>query len=194
MLKSVFFFATIIAILNGCGIKKDTDRKAKNDGNSFFPVTKYLLGQVKELDSLPVTPLKITTINNRKDSEWIKREGIRLFVQPFVTPVIDSVTLYKYFAEKSFLDQTINAFTFSYDPTGLLPASLQIKRWDVYIDPHTNKVSRIYIVKQSNNDTILKTIQLTWKSGYYCQVTTITEKKEEAPKIKEEKLIWNFDE
>ena len=162
--------------------------------NSFFPVTQYILGQLNELDSLPVTPLKITSINGKVDSVWMKREDIRSFAQQFLTPIIDSITWHKYFSEKSFLDQTINAFTFSYDPINNLPDSIELKRWDVYVDPDNNKVKRIFIVKQLNNTKISQTIQLTWKSGYYCKITTISEKPSMQPKIKVEQLIWNFNE
>ncbi len=159
---------------------------------NFFPVTQYLLGQIKELKSLPVTPLKVTTFNSKSDSVWIKREEINSFILPFITPEIDSVSLSKYFSERSFLDQTINAFTFSYDPVTQLPDSIIIKHWDVYVDPDNNEVKRIYIIKQLNKNDSPQTIQLTWKSGNYCQVTTILEKEGTAAEIKEEKLIWNF--
>lgn len=160
--------------------------------DNFFPVTQYLLGQLRELDSLPVTPLKITTANNTVDSIWLTREAIRSFAKPFTDKVIDSASLYNYFSQASFLDQTINAFTFSYDPLKKLPDSMEIKHWDIYIDPASNKVNHIYIVRQLKTDLETKTLQLTWKSGYYCQIRTITEKGKEPPEIKEEKLIWNF--
>lgn len=190
MVKTFLFFAAMSILLTGCKQKvKPFEQETSAGKSGFFPVTQYLLGQIKELDTLPLTPLKITTINGKADSLWLKGEDSRVFVQRFVTPVIDSISYHSYFSEKSFLDQTINAFTFSYDPVRALPASMEIKHWDVYVDPATNKVTRIYLLKQLNDGT---SYQLIWKTGYYCQVTTIIEKKGEAPKIKEEKLIWNF--
>jgi hypothetical protein len=189
MLKIFLILITGIILLK-CTSKKSIQTERQK--NNFFPVTQYLLAQVNELDTLPVTPLKIITIHQRTDSQWIKKEEIRSFVLPFLTPVIDSVSLHNYFSQRSFLDQTINAFTFSYDPITELPDTLQVKRWDIYVDPNTGNITRIYIVKQVNNDTTSHTLQLTWKSGYYCQVTTITEKNGTAPEIKQEKLIWNF--
>lgn len=179
-----------------CKQKKVTlpQQQISQHNNSFFPVTQYILGQLNELDSLPVTPLKITTINGKADSVWMKRADIRSFAEPFLTPIIDSITWHKYFFEKSFLDQTINAFTFSYDPINKLPDSIELKRWDVYVDPDNNMVKRIFIVKQLNDTKIPQAIQLTWKSGYYCKITTISEKPGVQPKVKEEQLIWNFKE
>jgi hypothetical protein len=75
---------------------------------SFFPVTEFLLGQLTEIDSLPLTPLKIIIDNDKRDSFWLKKSDIRAFAIPFLSPLIDSVSLKNFFVEKSFMDQTIN--------------------------------------------------------------------------------------
>ena len=187
------FFIFLTIILTGCKQKvAPRQQQSAETKNDFFPVTKYLLGQLNEVDSLPVTPLKITTKNGKTDSVWLKRSDIKVFARPFLTPVIDSATWSKYFSEKSFLDQTINAFTFSYDPVKQLPDYVELRRWDVYVDPATGKVMRVYIVKQCANPP--QTIQLTWKNDSYCKITTITELPGSASKIKEEQVIWNFNE
>lgn len=193
MLKNFFFLLASAFIIAGCNQKKVTQQQAiSQDKNSFFPVTQYLLGQLSELDSLPVTPLKITSVNGHIDSVWLKKNEIRSFTRAFLEPVIDSISWSKYFTEKSFLDQTINAFTFSYDPVKQLPDSIELKRWDVYVDATTGKVKRVYIVKQNPHEPQI--VQLTWKSGSYCKITTVTEKPGVSPQIKEERVIWNFNE
>ena len=171
-------------------LQKDTAEK-----RTFFPVTEYILGQLKEIDSLPVTPLKITSINGKQDSAWMKREDIRIFAEPFLHPRIDTTNFQKFFTETSFLDQTIDAVTLSYDPTGSPPDSLQLKRWNVYIDPEKNKIKRIYIVKEihsKDNVTANQTLQLTWKSDHWCKITTLTEQPGKQPFIKEETMKWDF--
>ena len=160
---------------------------------TFFPVTEYIRGQLKEMDSLPITPLKITDHNGKVDSVWMKKEAIRSFAEPFLHPVIDTANLKNLFAGKSFLDQTINAFTFSYDPISKLPDTLQLRRWDVYIDPQKNTIKRVYILKESNNNGSLQTIQLTWKANQWCKITTITQGTERQPDKKEETVKWQFD-
>ena len=159
---------------------------------TFFPVTDYLKGQLRELDSMPITPLKTVTVNGKTDSAWLKRENIRFFATPFLTPVIDSVSMSPYFSEKSFLDQTINAFTFSYDAKKQLPDSIKLRHWDVYIDPQKSTVQRVYLVKENIEDGINTTTQLTWKTNQWCSIRTITQKPEKDPEIKEEKMTWNF--
>jgi hypothetical protein len=160
---------------------------------TFFPVTDYLKGQLKELDSMPITPLKTISINHKTDSEWVKRESIRRFAMPFLTPVIDSVSMSPFFSVKSFLDQTINAFTFSYDPKKQLPDSISLNHWDVYINPQQSTVERIYMVKEKVVGEGTITTQLTWKSGRDCSIVIITQKPGKEPEIRKEKMQWNFD-
>ena len=179
-----------------CNQKNNTNtvqlQKDTTEQQTFFPVTQYLLGQLKEIDSLPVTPLKITSIDGKIDSAWMKKEDIRPFAQPFLHPEIDSANFKNLFTSKSFLDQTINSFTFSYDPIDKLPDSLQLRRWDVYIDPQKNTITRIYIVKETNVNGALQTTQLTWKSNQWCKIVTITEQPGKQPTTKEETMKWDF--
>ena len=156
----------------------------------FFPVTEYLKGEIFTIKNTGVNPLKYTTINGQTDSIWLKIEQLDSTVSQFLYPKIDSVNLTALFSEKSFMDQSLNAVTFTYDPSGVLPDSMKLKHWDVYIDPKTSKVKRIYLVKQLDKDTML---QLTWVSGQWCKTTTIVTDENGNMKVaKEEKLIWDF--
>lgn len=163
------------------------------DVQSFFPVTEFLLGQIQQISSLPVTPLKITNHGNKKDSVWLKRSDIQSFTIPFLHPVIDSASMQKYFSEKSFLDQTINAITLTYDPKVRLPDSIKLNHWDVYIDPQKNNVRRIYMVKEDDENGQPVTTQLTWLAGKWCSIRTIRQEPKKDPDVKEEILKWDFD-
>ncbi len=159
---------------------------------SFFPVTEFILGQLREIDSLPVTPLKINFDSNKQDSVWLKKEDIRKYASPFLHPVIDSVSMEDLFSGKSFLDQTINAFTFSYDAKTKLPDSIKLTHWDVYIDPLKSNVLRIYMVKEELINKEHITTQLTWKSDKWFSIRTIMQQPDRQPQIKEEMLKWDF--
>lgn len=175
---------------------KEITRAATNteDVQSYFPVTKFLLGQLREIDSMPVTPLKIIKDGEKTDSIWMKKKDIRPFATAFLQPVIDSASMHKYFGEKSFMDQTINAVTLSYDPKIQLPDSIKLNHFDVYIDPEKNKVQRIYMVKEEvKNDETLIT-QFTWKANKWCSIRTIKQVPGKAPEVKEEIMKWDFDE
>lgn len=157
---------------------------------SFFPVTSYIRGQIFEIKRNGVTPLKYTTVKNHTDSVWLKFDQLEEAVKEFLTPEIDSANLTNLFTEKNFLDQTIAAFTFTYDPTGLLPDSMKLKRWDVYIDPENNKVKRIYMVKEISKSMSL---QLTWQNDKYCKIVSIiTDTSGNSAVDKEEKITWDF--
>lgn len=165
---------------------KDTAAK-----QSFFPVTSFLKGEIYNLRADGINPKKYITINDHTDSVWLKLEEFDTAFYEFLHPEIDTANLITLFTENSFLDQSINAFTFTYDPTKQpLPDSMQLQRWDVYINPDDNKVKRIYMVKQSGNN---KTLQLTWVSKQWCKITSIVTDDAGVSKIeKEEKISWDF--
>jgi hypothetical protein len=195
--KFTFFIFGFITLLNACNSSKikteDSKIKTAGEVETFFPVTDFLKGQLRILDSMPVTPLKTITINGETDSTWLKREDIRPFAVPFLTPVIDSASLFSYFSVNSFLDQTLNSITISYDANAKLPDSIKWRHWDVYIDPQTGSVQRIYMVKENEENRINTTTQLTWKTDDGCSIRIIKQIPGKEPEIQEQKLKWNFD-
>lgn len=185
-----------IFFLCACHTSKEKQVELNNnteETQSFFPVTDFLLGQLNITDSLPITPLKITISGNRQDSVWLKKEDIRKFAFPFLHPVIDSISMRNYFTEKSFMDQTINAITFSYDAKTKLPDSIKLNHWDIYIDPQKNTVQRIYLVKEETKNGESVTTQLTWKVNKWCSIRTIVQQPNKDPQLKEEIMKWDFD-
>jgi hypothetical protein len=159
----------------------------------FFRVTDFLLGDIKGISTKGVTPLKITTINNHSDSVWLKQEELSAAMREFTTPVIDSANLIALFNETKFQDQTLNTFTFTYDPVGKLPDTMQLMHWDVYIDPETGTVKKVYLVKRKKENNQDKTLQLTWQSGKWCKTTTIFTKPDGSAGVeKEETILWDF--
>ena len=157
----------------------------------FFPVTSFIQGEIYILKADGINPIKYSTINDHTDSAWLKVEEFDAAFYEFIHPVIDTANLNTLFTEKSFLDQTIDAFTFTYDPTTPpLPDSMQLQHWDVYINPENQKVKRIYMVKQVSNN---KMLQLTWVSKKWCKITSIVTDAAGGSKIeKEEKIFWDF--
>jgi len=186
-----FLVLAFFILFTACSGKKSKMASANNPAQTenIFPVTDFLKGQLRMIDSMGVTPLKVVSVNGKTDSVWLKREDIRKNATPFLVPLIDSATMFSLFAEKSFLDQTINAYTFSYDPKKKLPDSINLTHWDVYMNPQTNSIARIYIVKE-NADT---TSQLTWLVNKWYSIRTIIQHPNGQPQIKEEKMIWDFD-
>ena len=88
------------------------------------------------------------------------------------------------------MDQTLDAITYTYDPSGPLPESMKLSHWDVYVNPTTGKVKRIYMVKTIGDTTL----QLTWVSSKWCKINTIITKPDGNTELaKEEKFVWSFD-
>ena len=155
--------------------------------SNFFPVSSYLKGEIFSIKTSGITPIKKTTIGKKIDSVYVKETDFEKTFSAFLSPVIDTVNLKKTFNEKRFLDQTLNAFTFTYDPTSGQENSFAFTHWDVYVDPETNKVSRIYLTKKVDSDTKLL---LTWQSQKWCKIVTV----KNASIIKEEKISWTYEE
>ncbi len=163
----------------------------ENSSKNFFPVTTFIKGQIAEIKSGGVNPLKKTKKGRQSDSAWIKMEELDTELAEFLTPPIDTANLLALFEQKSFLDQTVNAFTFTYDPKTSLPDSMELRHWDVYVNPETNKVTRIYIIKQKNGN---RQLQLTWQNGQKAKIVSISTNASGKPSVEHETSItWNFD-
>ena len=193
-MKIFFSLITLITIFLSCtnssnseAVKKEKELPEKQ---SFFPVTSYIKGELYNFKKDGVNPLKYTTIKNHTDSVWLKLDEIDEAIKEFLHPEIDSINLVSLFTEKSFLDQSIGTFTFTYDASGPLPDTMTLKRWDVYIDPVSGKVKRVYMVKEISKN---KMLQLTWLSRKWCKITTIVTDQNGASFVeKEEKISWDF--
>ena len=193
-MKYSFSIITVTLVLLSCNNPPTSGKgntvKEVQKKQSFFPVTAYIKGELFEIKSKDINPLKFTTVNNHTDSVWLKLEELDDAVYEFLHPQIDSANLISLFTEKSFLDQTIDAYTFTYDPSGILPDTMQLKHWDVYIDPASGKVKRIYMIKVISKT---KMLQLTWVSTQWCKITSIiTDQNGNSSIEKEEKLTWDF--
>ncbi len=188
-----YIFACCVCIYSCTNAEKPAEKFSGKDSTEkqrFFPVSDYIKGEIYNIKKSGINPLKFTTINGKTDSVWLKIEELDSAVAGFLHPKIDSANLISLFTEKSFLDQSLDAVTFTYDAAGALPDTMKLKHWDVYVDPKTNKVKRIYMVKEIDKT---KTLQLTWVHGQWCKTTTIITDEKGAMKVeKEEKLIWDF--
>ncbi len=187
----LFFFFAVISCNDPSN--KNQPKKTAQDNtelNAFFPVTDFLKGQIFDINSKGINPIKITATKNKKDSIWLKSESLNDEFADFLSPEIDSANMQGLYTENRFLDQTIDAFTFTYDAKNVLPDSITLIHWDVYIDPNTNTVKRIYMVKNISPD---KTLQLTWNSDKFCKIIRISKDSTGNPYVESETTIkWDF--
>ncbi|HRN80642.1 MAG TPA: hypothetical protein PKY29_09765 [Ferruginibacter sp.] len=158
---------------------------------NYFPVTTYIKGQIAEIRERGLNPLMIVTENGRSDSTWLRVEDLQTQFAPFLTPVIDTANFKSFFKESKFEDQSINTYTWSYEPYNTLPDSISLKRWDVYVNPETSKVTRVYWMKENDNKT---QEQLIWNSGASCKIIQLHEQNGNAVVDKEIIIKWDFNE
>ena len=191
----ILFFASLI--IASCNNKTESTQNtgptitsvttSEDTSANYFPVTNFLLGDINNIKNEAPTPIKKITVNGKTDSSFVKMDSLNNVFQDFLEPRIDSANLKKYFLEKSFLDQTLASFTFTYEKRRDVNFDFAFLNWDVMVDQETNKVKRIYLVKKVDATT---TKQLTWQAGKWCKIVTITNNKV----VKEEKITWKFDE
>lgn len=197
MKKQCFFFIIGCVALLSCGSSdKDAPAKAVATDTTaakpqrFFPVTSFLMGDLAAIKQKGVNPVRITTVGQKIDSAWLTLEQLPAELSAFLQPRIDSSNLTGFYKETSFHDQTINTFTFTYEPKGPLPDSLNLQRWDVYIDADNQTVKKVYMVKQVTTGGSPKTLQLTWEAGRRCKMVTLNP--ENSTVEKEVTILWDF--
>jgi hypothetical protein len=196
-MKSLTWVVFCSVLFISCKEKKtdapvnSTTNKEATEAVSYFPVTSYLKGQLADIRASNVNPLEYTIVGDKKDSVWLKNEDLETAMAAFLHPEIDNLNMIRLFKEEKFLDQSVNAYTFTYDPAGNLPDTMQLQHWDVYVDPQEGKVRRIYMLKKTG---IGKQQQLTWEAEEkWCRILNISTKADGTFIVdKEQKIIWHF--
>jgi hypothetical protein len=200
-MKQTLFLLVAIIYFSSCGNDKQTPTQpsAANTNiedttvhKNFFPVTSFLKGAIANVKKGDVTPIRKIIVDGKTDSSWLKLEGIDSLFTEFTYPLIDTANLKDKFTETNFKDETLAAYTFTYDPKYGVKNDFTFKHWDVYVDAETQKVKRIYLVKYIANNTVL---QLTWQAEKWAKIITLKDKtgNNDLVKIKEETITWSFD-
>lgn len=189
-----YFLPAVLLFLTACNnAEQATDSNitpATVKKVSFFPVTAYFKGQLIDIRQKGQNPMKFVTVNNHTDSVIIKFEELDSLVKEFLTPVIDTSNLTAGYTETKFLDQTINAFTYTYDIKPGTDPEPMLRHWDVYVDPENGKVKRVYIIKKTADN---KTLQLTWQHNQWFKTTVLAPGKDGNDTIeREEKIVWDY--
>ncbi len=189
-----YFLPAVLLFLTACNnAEQATDSNitpATVKKVSFFPVTAYFKGQLIDIRQKGQNPMKFVTVNNHTDSVIIKFEELDSLVKEFLTPVIDTSNLIAGYTETKFLDQTINAFTYTYDINPGTDPEPMLRHWDVYVDPENGKVKRVYIIKKTADN---KTLQLTWQHNQWFKTTVLAPGKDGNDTIeREEKIVWDY--
>ncbi len=190
-IKSISISTVVFSLLLiSCNNHKENSPKREKEEVTFFPVSSYLGGQILEIKEKGLSPEKIITINGKSDSSFLKLSELDSVMHDFTHPFIDSATVSKYYSSKKFFDQTLNYITLTYEANQNLPKEIPWLNWNVYINPETEKVETIYLVKKTNQNQIT---QLTWKSSKkYCKILTLNSNDSNAEKPIEITIKWEY--
>lgn len=177
--------------LLSCGSNKNetatVESQAPDSTGNYFPVTTFLLGEIRDVRDHGMAPVRKKA--GAKDSAFLKPEEFEAAFAAFVTPVIDSANLKSSFSEAKFKDETLNAFTFSYDPLPGKNNDFPFTHWDVYVDPNKGTVRRLYLVKEAEG----RILQLTWTTGKKAKILEMEEKNGKPVVIRDETISWSYD-
>lgn len=157
--------------------------------DSYFPVTDYVVGEIANIKTLFVNPLKITNVKGKIDSVWLDPENMQDEFKDFLTPVIDTGNMKSIFEEVKFEDIDTESYIFSYAPYDKIPDSLNLLRWDVYVSTLSQRVTSVNWAKDLKNG---KHQQLVWNSGNSCKITELHQEKDEIIIDKEITIKWRF--
>lgn len=194
-MKNILFICGLL-IFWSCQNKQNqsTHLAAKDEDSlqSFFPVTDYLKGQVAIIKANPINPLKIVSTPTQTDSTWVKMEDLDPLFAEFLTPIIDTVNLQNRYNQSRFYDQTIDLYTLTYEAKDTNNLAAGLLRWEVYVSPKSNMVTRVYLLKKLPQQNLL---QLTWQSNQYSKIVEVlpaASSVNQSPIIKTTSVIWKF--
>jgi hypothetical protein len=170
---------------------KGSDSTAAADSNlNYMPVADLIRADLKYVDSFAGGILKRTTINDKKDSSYIKPAQLHLEAQAFLIPELEPEAFRKSFKETSLMDETTQLLQFIYTP---VDATSSLRNVVVYVDPAStnNDVSRVYLEREwASGDTLIRQ-KLTWKMKQFFYIITTREPKQGNSITSIEKLIWD---
>ena len=167
---------------------RDTVTTKKED---FFPVSAYIGGQLKIIDSLQLSLSMATTINNNTRYSVATDKQLRQWADLFQHPDINEPSLKGQYKETNIADESGPSVTLIYTA---LNAMLPVQKVNVFIKPdpiQNDKVTGVYIEKSfTSNDTVYSQ-RLLWKSGKSLQVVTEKKMKDIALPAEQVKITWD---
>src|SRR5918993_2428186 len=102
-MNKALFFLSFLIFITAC-----KNRKKSENSPEFFPVSSFLKGQVKNVDTSLYRIIKIETVDNRTDTSYLKREEFSKAAQDFTRlPDIGSDKYYDDYEETQMYDDAL---------------------------------------------------------------------------------------
>lgn len=180
----------------GCyACKNDSVKKADADSiseqeKSYLPITDFIKEDIKQVDSFAGGILLKTTGGNKHDSLFIQPEVFKSLANEFLLPDLDSSIFYTRFTETSLMDETTQMLNFIYiaDST-----TTSLRKVIVYVSPSKSydKVSRIYMEKETRKGDTTISHKMTWKIKQYLVIAAIKQAPGGYTSTRIQKAIWD---
>ncbi len=179
----------LVSLIASCSQKKSEKLtiEESDSESSFFPVGSYLLGDISSIKQNGISPKYFHVKNGISDSSFLQIQNIESNLSDFLSPMIDSTNMGAWVKESKFYDESIASFTLSYDVQKDYFDKTAWRKWDVYVDPESQKVNRIFLVKNISDSTIA---QLTWIPNSYAKIVIINNQNSSV--VEEKTFIWNY--
>jgi hypothetical protein len=169
----------------------NNEEENANEGSDFFPVISFLKSQVAHVDTSLYRIIKITTVGDRSDTTYIRREDFRKEASDFLSiPDITKKRLRKDYKETEMYDESLGAVILSYMPT---EEDAEIRRQEVVIKPNPegDKVTSIFIDQLTEKGKATVRKNMLWMVDRRFQVVTIGQNPDGTEKIEKLQVVWN---
>lgn len=160
---------------------------AKETKKEFLPVIEFLAGEIKHVDTVPYTLVKYTTINEHTDSVIINRPEFRNMTNEFLEINIRDDKYKDSYDETSFADNSTGTASFTYVSRS---PDLKLSKVDAYVNPESQKITRLYLERNYNNGDTAVTKKLLWQTtGNFIIITMKNINNKES--VMQEKIVWD---
>lgn len=177
-----------LASLTQCNSNEEKQQAAKNEKKKdFLPVIEFVAGELKHVDTVPYTLIKYTTVNEHTDSSFINRKDLKNMTNEFLEISIRDEKYQEYYDETSFVDNSTGTASFTYISNS---PKVKLSRVDAYVNPETQKISRVYLERNySAGDTAI-TKKLLWQTAGNFIIITIKNFNNQETTV-QEKIVWD---
>jgi hypothetical protein len=188
-------FLSFIVLMAACRLLIAACRQKEKNENAteFFPVSSFLKGQVKSVDSSLYRIMKIETRNGRTDTTYIPRQDFSKLAGEFTSlPDIGSDKYYDDYTETQMYDEALESFILTYTTK---EEDNEIQRADVMLgranEEGTNDVKTVILRTLENKGKTSIEKNMVWYVDRKFTIITKTFTKDQPEKINKLEVVWN---
>jgi hypothetical protein len=168
-------------------------KEKPENATEFFPLSSFLKGQVKNVDTSLYRIMKIESKDGRTDTSYIRREDFSKAASDFTNlPDIGSDKYYEDYVESQMYDEALESFILTYTTK---EEDNEIQRADIMLgranEEGTNDVKTIILRTLENKGKTSIEKNMVWYVDRKFTVITKTFTKDQPEKINKLEVVWN---